>query len=61
MILGIPKEILANEQRVAALPETVAEYVKMGFEVLVQSTAGDGALRADAEYSASGARIVSAA
>jgi len=58
MILGIPKEILANEQRVAALPETVAEYVKMGFEVLVQSTAGDGALRADAEYSASGARIV---
>ncbi len=58
MILGIPKEILDNELRVAALPETVAEYVKMGFEVLVQASAGDGALRADAEYEASGAKIV---
>ena len=58
MILGIPKEILDNELRVAALPETVAEYVKMGFEVLVQASAGEGALRADAEYEASGARIV---
>ena len=58
MILGIPKEILDNELRVAALPETVAEYVKMGFEVLVQSSAGEGALRADAEYEKSGATIV---
>jgi len=59
MILGIPKEILENELRVAALPETVAEYVKMGFEVLVQSSAGEGALRADAEYEQSGAKILS--
>jgi len=58
MILGIPKEILENERRVAALPETVAEYVKMGFEVLVQSSAGEGALRADAEYEQSGAKII---
>ena len=58
MILGVPKEILENELRVAALPETVAEYVKMGFEVLVQASAGEGALRSDAEYEASGAKIV---
>jgi len=58
MILGIPKEILDAELRVAALPETVAEYVRMGFEVLVQSSAGEGALRADAEYEKAGARIV---
>jgi len=58
MILGVPKEILDNELRVAALPETVAEYVKMGFEVQVQASAGEGALRADAEYEASGAKIV---
>ncbi len=58
MILGIPKEILDAELRVAALPETVAEYVRMGFEVLVQSSAGEGALRADAEYEKSGAKIV---
>jgi H+-translocating NAD(P) transhydrogenase subunit alpha len=59
MILGIPKEILDNELRVAALPETVAEYVKMGLEVFVESSAGEGALRADAEYEKSGAKIVS--
>lgn len=58
MILGVPKEILGNELRVAALPETAAEYVKLGFEVLVQASAGEGALRADAEYQASGAKIV---
>lgn len=58
MILGIPKEILHDELRVAALPETVAEYVKMGFEVIVQSSAGEGALQPDAEYEKVGAKIV---
>lgn len=58
MILGIPKEILDDELRVAALPETVTEYVKMGFEVLVQASAGEGALHGDAEYVAAGARLV---
>ena len=58
MILGIPKEILANEGRVAALPETVEEYVKMGFEALVESSAGEGALRSDEEYEKAGAKIV---
>ncbi len=58
MIIGVPKEILENEQRVAALPETVAEYVKMGFDVLVESSAGKGALRADEEYEHAGAKLV---
>ena len=58
MILGIPKEILENELRVAALPETVAEYAKMGFEVRVQSSAGEGALQHDVEYEKAGAQIV---
>lgn len=58
MILGIPKEILDQEERVAALPETVQEYVKMGFEVLVQSSAGRGALRSDDQYEQAGAEIV---
>ncbi|MCC6127504.1 MAG: NAD(P) transhydrogenase subunit alpha [Pirellulales bacterium] len=58
MSLGIPKEILHDELRVAALPETVAEYRKMGFEVLVESTAGDGALRSDEEYKQAGATII---
>ncbi|MCU0963135.1 MAG: NAD(P) transhydrogenase subunit alpha [Pirellulaceae bacterium] len=58
MILGIPKEILDDEFRVAALPETVVELVRMGFEVWVQSGAGEGALHTDAEYAQRGAKIV---
>lgn len=58
MILAVPKEILEREQRVAALPETVRQYVQMGFDVRVQSSAGQGALRSDAEYQQAGAKIV---
>ncbi len=58
MILAIPKEILAHENRVAAIPETVGQYVQMGFEVAVQSSAGEGALWSDEEYRRAGARIV---
>jgi NAD(P) transhydrogenase subunit alpha len=61
MILGIPKEILDDELRVAALPETVAEYIRMGFEVHVQSCAGEGALHPDSDYERAGAKIVGAA
>jgi len=57
MIVGVPKEILPNEQRVAALPETVHEYVKMGFDVLVESGAGAGALQSNKEYEEAGATI----
>lgn len=57
MLIGIPKEILPAERRVAALPETVQQFVKMGFEVLVESGAGNGIFRPDAEYAAAGAKI----
>jgi len=59
MIVAVPREILENEHRVAALPETVAEYARMGFRVLVESMAGEGAYRTDQEYAAAGAEIVS--
>ncbi len=58
MVIGIPKEILERERRVAALPDEVAGYVEMGFEVIVQSTAGEGARFSDADYEAAGARVV---
>ena len=50
MIIGIPKEILGAERRVSALPENVENYVKIGFEVLVESGAGEGAFRSDEDY-----------
>jgi len=58
MIIGIPKEILERERRVAALPENVATYVEMGFEVLVESGAGKGAFRSDDDYRRAGATIM---
>lgn len=58
MILGVPKETLEQEGRVAAIPETVREYVALGFEVLVQSSAGRAALFEDDAYVSAGARIV---
>lgn len=58
MIIGIPREILPEERRVAALPETVTRYVELGFKVLVEAGAGRGVFRADAEYAAAGAEIV---
>ena len=59
MILGIPREILENENRVAALPDAARAYVEMGFEVLVETGAGAGALCADADYERAGATIAS--
>jgi NAD(P) transhydrogenase subunit alpha len=57
MLVGIPKEILPSERRVAAIPETVAKYVKMGLEVAVESGAGAGIFISDEEYKKAGARI----
>lgn len=58
MILGIPKEVLEQEGRVAAIPETVQQYKAMGFEVLVQQAAGEAALWTDESYASAGAEIV---
>lgn len=57
MIIGIPKEIMKNENRVAALPETVEKFKKLGFDVMVETTAGEGAFASDDAYLALGATI----
>ncbi|OPZ76909.1 MAG: NAD(P) transhydrogenase subunit alpha part 1 [Actinobacteria bacterium ADurb.Bin444] len=58
MILGVVKEILEGERRVAALPEEVRKYRDMGFEVLVEAGAGAGVFRRDEEYVEAGAEVV---
>lgn len=55
MIIGIPKEIMHEEARVAATPDSVKKYVADGHRVLVEKGAGVGALHADAAYAAAGA------
>jgi len=58
MLIGIPKEILPEEKRVAAIPETVEKYIKMGFEVAVESYAGDEIHCSDEDYKKAGAQII---
>lgn len=55
MIIGIPKEIMHDEKRVAATPESVKKYVADGHKVLVEKGAGVGALHSDDAYAAAGA------
>ncbi len=43
LTIGVPKEILAGERRVSAVPETVAAFVEQGARVLVEAGAGAGA------------------
>ena len=57
MKIGIPKEIYPGECRVAAVPETVGKYIEMGFEVSVETGAGDASDFADEVYEAAGATI----
>lgn len=58
MKIGIPKEIKAQEHRVSVIPGSVAELVKHGHQVFVQSGAGEGASYCDEQYKAFGATIL---
>ncbi|PSL06352.1 alanine dehydrogenase [Cecembia rubra] len=58
MIIGVPKEIKNNENRVALTPAGAKELVKRGHQVYVQHTAGIGSGFSDDEYTAAGAAIL---
>ena len=57
MLLGVPKEIKADEYRVALTPSGVRELVDHGHGVVVEVAAGAGSAIADGEYLAQGARL----
>lgn len=58
MIVGVPKEIKDNENRVSTTPAGVAEYVARGHQVLVERSAGIGSGFSDAEYELAGATLI---
>ncbi len=58
MIIGVPKEIKSNENRVALTPGGAMELVKRGHTVYVQSTAGEGSGFEDDDYEEAGAKIM---
>ncbi|HVH98054.1 MAG TPA: Re/Si-specific NAD(P)(+) transhydrogenase subunit alpha [Enhygromyxa sp.] len=58
MKIGVPKEVFANERRVATTPETAKRLQKLGFEVLIESGAGAKADFSDELYVAANCTVV---
>src|SRR5213082_20750 len=58
MIIGIPKDIKEQEQRVALLPSAASQLTRRGHSVVVQKNAGIGSGYPDEEYVKAGAEIV---
>ncbi|HEX6811639.1 MAG TPA: alanine dehydrogenase [Planctomycetota bacterium] len=61
MIIGVPKEIKPQENRVGAVPAMVLDLVGAGHTVMVQSGAGLGAGVSDEAYTKVGAKTVASA
>lgn len=58
LIIGVPREIKADEYRVAMIPVGVEELTRAGHDVLIQAGAGQGSGIADEDYAAHGAEVV---
>ena len=58
MIIGIPKEIMSGENRVACVPDVVPKLIKAGFEVQIEKKAGLNAGFTDEQFAKAGAKIV---
>ncbi|MTB72621.1 Re/Si-specific NAD(P)(+) transhydrogenase subunit alpha [Arsenicicoccus sp. MKL-02] len=58
MQIGVPLETLPGETRVAATPTSVAQLVRLGYEIVVESGAGAAASLPDAAYADAGATVV---
>lgn len=61
MIIGVPKEVKNNENRVAITPAGVVSFVNAGHEVLIENGAGLGSGISNEAYSQAGAKIVASA
>jgi alanine dehydrogenase len=59
MLIGIPKEIAFQENRIALTPDAVSVLVNNGHQVIIEHDAGEAAHFRDHDYSEAGARIVS--
>ena len=58
MIIGVPKEIKNNENRVAITPAGTQEFIRKGHTVYIQTKAGEGSGFSDEEYLGVGAKIL---
>jgi len=58
MRIGVPKEILAGERRVATTPEVASQLIEMGFDVAIENGAGAAASYSNEAYEAAGCEVV---
>ena len=58
MKISIPKEVTVDETRVAATPQSVKEFVKVGYEVNIETGAGSSSFISDEDFKNAGAKVV---
>ena len=59
MIIAVPREIESNETRVSATPQSAAELIKAGYEVKIETNAGENSFFFDKGYHAVNAEVIS--
>ncbi|MBL7870737.1 MAG: alanine dehydrogenase [Cyclobacteriaceae bacterium] len=57
-LIGLPREVSLQENRISLTPDAVALLANNGHEVIVETKAGDGSKFSDKEYSEAGAKVV---
>lgn len=58
MIIGVPKEILPGENRVALVPDVASKLIKKGFEIIIEEDAGNKANFTNDAYRNAGAKVL---
>jgi NAD(P) transhydrogenase subunit alpha len=61
LIIGVPRETFAGETRVATVPEVVQKLIKQGYQVVVETGAGNLSNISDDEYRTAGAEVLNSA
>ncbi len=61
MLIGVPKEIKTNENRVGMVPASAEAFVRAGHEVVIETSAGTGSGFSDDDYRAVGASVLATA
>lgn len=59
--IGVPREVFPLEKRVATVPDAVEKLIKLGFQVAIETGAGDAANFSDDAYRAAGAQVMDSA
>src|ERR1700748_565019 len=57
LTIGIPKEMVLQENRVSLIPEAINVLVNNGHQVIVETKAGEGSKYSDSDFSEAGAQI----